>query len=200
LVSIIIASKNKGKVSEIIKILSLKGVSFEDLNSLDFRGDIEECGKTFLENALIKAETVFARYGLPVIADDSGLCVSALGEAPGVFSARFAGPGASDRDNNQRLLQELRDIPEKGRTAWFYCVGIFFYGDKSYFFEEGRVDGLITRSPIGEYGFGYDPLFYLPELKKTMAQLPDDVKNQLSHRASAFQKLKKHIEAYLKGH
>ena len=196
----IIASKNKGKVSEIIKILSLKGVSFEDLQSLDFKGNIKESGKTFLENALIKAETIFARYGSPVIADDSGLCVSALGGAPGVFSARFAGPGASDGDNNQLLLQQLRDIPDNRRTAWFYCVAVLYYGEKSYVFEEGRVDGLITRLPIGEYGFGYDPLFYLPELKKTMAQLPDDLKNQLSHRAAAFQKLKKHIEAYLKDH
>ncbi len=195
---IIIASKNKGKISEIKKILSLKEVELLDLSELSFSSSIEESGITFRENALIKAETVFSLYKIPVIADDSGLSVWCLGGKPGVFSARFAGPDASDEGNNRLLLEKLQGIPDEERTAWFCCAAIFYHSTGKYFVSEGKVDGEITQSPVGKNGFGYDPIFFIPEYGKTMAQLSAHEKNRISHRALAFRGLKKYIEEYLR--
>jgi XTP/dITP diphosphohydrolase len=186
---IVIASKNSGKIREIRQILTLEGVELLDLGSLGFEDRIEENGRTFRENAVIKAEAVFKRYGLPVVADDSGLSVSALGGRPGVMSARFSGPDATDRDNNDLLLGLLSGVPEGARGAFFFCAAVFFHGRGEYLYAEGKVDGIIAMEPAGENGFGYDPLFFLPPFGKTMAQLPREVKNAVSHRSKAFREL-----------
>jgi XTP/dITP diphosphohydrolase len=196
---IVIASKNRSKISEIKKILFLKNVEIVDLVTLAFEENIEENGSTFAENALIKAKAVFRRYGLPVVADDSGLTVQCLKGMPGVFSARFAGPKASDEENNRLLLQKLRDVRGDGRKAWFSCVAVFYYHAEKYYHTEGVIHGEIAGEPRGNNGFGYDPLFFLPDQGKTMAQLSDKVKNRISHRAQAFRKLSKYIEYHFEG-
>jgi non-canonical purine NTP pyrophosphatase (RdgB/HAM1 family) len=191
---IVIASRNSGKISEIKKILTIQSVLFTDLCEIGFPDTIEETGKTFRENALIKAETVFVWCKLPVIADDSGLCVAVLNGKPGVYSARFAGSDASDEDNNLLLLEMLKRVPEAQRSAWFACTAVFYHAPGRYSIAEGRIDGRIATEPVGRGGFGYDPVFYLPERNKTMAQLGQHEKNTLSHRAQAFKRLKRSIE------
>jgi XTP/dITP diphosphohydrolase len=186
---IVIASKNSGKISEIREILALENVEFLDLGTLGFEERIEENGRTFRENAVIKAEAVFRRYGIPVVADDSGLSVAALGGKPGVMSARFSGPDATDGANNDLLLGMLSGVPREARGAFFFCAAVFCHGLGEYLYAEGRVDGLIAMEPSGENGFGYDPLFFLPGFGKTMAQLPREVKNAVSHRSKAFREL-----------
>ncbi len=194
----VIASKNIGKVREIRSILGSAcfGMEVLDLNRLPFAGIVEETGSTFEENALIKAKAVYNEFKLPVVADDSGLCVEALDGGPGVFSARFAGPEATDEENNRLLIEKLQNIRDAARKAWFSCVAVFYYADNRYFSCEGRVYGIIADRPRGKGGFGYDPLFYLPLLGKTMAQLTSVEKNSISHRGTAFRALKEYIEGY----
>ena len=191
---LIIASANRGKISEINRILVLEGVRLLDLKTVGFEDQIDECGSTFSENALIKAETVYKMYRVPVISDDSGLSVSFLDGKPGVLSARFAGPGAGDKENNELLLESLKGVDEKDRKAWFTCAAVFYWGDGEYILAEGKVDGVITGEPAGNNGFGYDPLFYIPGLGKTMAELSQEEKNRISHRSRAFKELKSRIE------
>jgi XTP/dITP diphosphohydrolase len=191
---ILIASQNRGKISEIREILSVPHLRLLDLIQVNFRGSIIENGQTFRENALIKAEVVFGRYGIPVIADDSGLCVQYLDGRPGVFSARYAGPGATDEENNALLLRELRGVPRENRKACFICAAVLYRGADSCTFTEGRVDGFIAEAPLGTGGFGYDPLFFLPAYGKTMAQLDKNEKNRISHRAVAFRGLKSYLQ------
>ena len=195
---IIIASKNKGKISEIKKILSLRNVELLDLHGLNYQDAIDESGSTFRENALIKAEAVFSTYHIPVIADDSGLCVAALKGEPGVHSARFAGHTASDEENNRELLRLLQDVPDSSRDAYFMCSAVFYYDRGKYYLAEGKISGLIVHSPVGTHGFGYDPLFFLHKYGKTMAQLTVREKNGISHRSVAFRKLKEYIDEYVK--
>lgn len=193
---LIIASANSGKISEINRILALEGVRLMDLKTVGFEDHIDECGSTFSENALIKSEAVYYRYRVPVISDDSGLSVSFLNGKPGVLSARFAGPGAGDKENNDLLLEKLKGVDERDRKAWFTCAAVFYWGDGEYFLAEGKIDGVITSSPAGSNGFGYDPLFYIPRLGKTMAELSQEEKNGISHRSQAFKRLKSSIEDY----
>ena len=195
---IIIASKNRGKISEIRKILSMENIEILDLQALAFNGDIDESGSDFKENALIKAGEVFSRYRLTVMADDSGLSVPYLGGKPGVFSARFAGPEAGDEENNNLLLEKLRGTAKGERKAWFTCAAVFYYDNGKYFYSEGRIDGVITHTPAGKNGFGYDPLFFIPAIGKTMAQLTEDEKNEVSHRAQAFKRIKRYIKEYFR--
>ena len=197
---LIIASANIGKISEIHEILSLVGVRLMDLKALGFEEHIDECGATYSKNALIKAETVYSKYRLPVISDDSGLSVPFLNGKPGVLSARFAGPVAGDKENNQLLLEKLKGADASNRKAWFTCAAVFYWGDGEYFSAEKKIDGVITSSLAGSSGFGYDPLFYIPALGKTMAELSKGEKNRISHRAQAFRKLKPGIEDYYRGY
>ena len=194
---IVIASRNRGKIEEIRHVLAMDGLNMRDLVQLRHGTDIEESGTSFEENALIKARSVFSAYGIPVIADDSGLVVPGLGGLPGVRSARFAGPGATDERNNELLLKELRGLSRNEREAHFVCVAVFFLSPGEWYTAEGRVDGRITARPAGTGGFGYDPLFYLPEYGKTMAQISPEEKNAISHRGRAFRIIRTYVERYV---
>lgn len=188
----VLASNNAHKLKEIREILK---DYFEEIYSLKDLGidiEIEENGKTFLENALIKARTICEMTSLPTIADDSGLEVVALGGAPGIYSARFAGEPCNDDNNNQLLLSKLHTLEqtqERNRNARFVSVVAICYPDKSYKYGEGFVNGHILDEYRGNNGFGYDPLFYCDELGKTFAQADMSEKNKVSHRARALAQL-----------
>jgi non-canonical purine NTP pyrophosphatase (RdgB/HAM1 family) len=187
---IILATKNKNKVQEIREIF--QNNSLIGLDGLPEIKEIEENGSTFEENALLKATGYFKQLNIPVIAEDSGLVVPALNGSPGIFSARYGGPQADAGENNRKLLREMETIPDRRRTAYFICCAVYYDGKKT-FIAEGRVDGMITHTPRGTGGFGYDPVFLIPKYHKTFAELGPAVKNQISHRRQAFIKLKKSI-------
>ena len=191
---IVIGTANRHKFAEIEKILTPETLDIQ----LIFGGDIilqkpEETGSTFFENALLKAKFYSKASGLPAIADDSGLIVDALNGRPGIFSARYAGENCSYEDNNRKLLQELKKIPPQQRTARFVCVAVLFIDDENFFSAEGIIEGKIATEMRGDNGFGYDPIFELPD-GRTMAQIPQKIKNKISHRAKAFLKMRKIIE------
>ncbi|OGS45933.1 MAG: non-canonical purine NTP pyrophosphatase, RdgB/HAM1 family [Elusimicrobia bacterium RIFOXYD2_FULL_34_15] len=184
---IVLATKNKDKIKEINKIL---GNCFEILTLKNFPEIIED-GKTLEENAIKKAKEIFEIAKITSIADDSGLEVDFLNGEPGVYSARFAGEGCRYEDNNKKLLKLLKNVPYKKRKAKFTTVVAIAFEDGSIKTTEGSVYGYITNEPKGTNGFGYDPVFYYPKLKKTFAQLTTKEKNKISHRAKAFKKAKK---------
>ena len=186
----VLASGNSGKLSEIQALLAPS--SIEVLPQSEFGVEsIEETSNTFVENALLKARHVAAATSLPTIADDSGLVVDALAGAPGINSARFAGPDNQDYDNVTKLLALLEDVADEKRSAQFYCVIVALVAPQNPFplIGSGIWPGLITRKPRGELGFGYDPVFFDPELKATAAELPSEVKNRVSHRGRALSKI-----------
>ncbi len=187
---IVLASNNAGKVREInqllldqqIEVIAQKEFSIED---------IEETGLTFVENAILKARHAAKESGLAAIADDSGLEVDALKGAPGIYSARFAGTDCNDQDNNLKLLESLKDIPEQERTARFQCVMVYMRhgNDPTPIICQGTWEGRILQAPSGENGFGYDPLFFVPQQNCSSAELAPETKNLLSHRGQALRKL-----------
>jgi XTP/dITP diphosphohydrolase len=186
---VLIASKNKGKIAEFQRMLEPQG--YEVVSLLDFPDapDVEETGDTFHENARLKAEAIAKKFSCIAIADDSGLVVDALDGRPGVYSARFAGEEKDDQKNIEKVLNELSGVPMSKRSAHFTCVLAVSGLDFSTFFVEGECHGLITLEPAGSQGFGYDPIFYIPEKGKTFAELSADEKNKISHRALALKKL-----------
>ncbi len=188
---IVIATKNKGKVREFEELFSSKGISIRSLLDYPDIEDIEENGNSFAENAGIKAETISAKFQTTVIADDSGLVVDALDGRPGIYSARYAGEEKDDWKNLQKVLQELEQVPDECRKAKFHCALAVAFTDKQTVIVEGTCEGIITREPIGDNGFGYDPIMYIPQLNKTMAQLTSEEKNVISHRKAALIKLEK---------
>jgi len=171
-------------------MLEEMGLQVLSLHDYPDAPDIDEDGETFIDNALKKARIVSAFTGEAVIADDSGLEVDALDGRPGVHSARYAGAGASDRENYMKLLEEMESVPPGDRAAAFRCVLVLFHPDKSYESFEGVLEGSISLEPSGREGFGYDPVFIVPEYGKTVAELSPEIKNRISHRARAFEKLK----------
>ena len=184
----IFASKNAGKIREVKKILGgaeIELISLLDLNDLT---EIKETGSTFEENAKIKAAEVFNKYKIPSIGDDSGLSVEQLFGAPGVYSARFAGLGANDDDNNRKLLRELEKFNEP-HHAKYICLAVYFDGE-NFTAAEGEVKGIIIKKPRGNNGFGYDPFFVPDGYTQTMGELPLEEKNKISHRSKAFYNLK----------
>jgi len=185
---LILATRNRGKVAEIREILAGLPVTIGSLIDRPAIPEIPEEGMTLLDNALVKARTAQAATGLPCLSDDSGLEVDALGGAPGVRSARFAGDEATVADNNRKLLADLAGTPEAGRTARFVCVAAFVAGDCEVV-TRGVCEGSIATSPSGEDGFGYDPLFIPRGGGKTFAMIPPAEKNSVSHRARAFRKI-----------
>lgn len=189
---LIIATTNRGKFLELEQGLRNLPVVLRFLGDFPGAPRVEEDQQTFAENALKKARAVSLWSGKPALADDSGLVVPALDGRPGILSARFAGAGATDEENRKKLLEELRPIPSGSRQAFFLCLLAFATPDGKETTVEGRVDGLILPEPRGSGGFGYDPLFYLPDLKKTMAELSLKEKNRISHRGQALQKMNGH--------
>ena len=183
---IVLATHNKGKMSEINNLLSS---SYEILTLDHFPNikEIPETGKTLKENAFIKARTVFEMTGLPSLADDTGLEVEALGGEPGVFSARYAGEQASYQDNCEKLLKNMMRVPKEDREAKFRTV-IAYKDDNRELSCDGSVKGEIAQSPKGSFGFGYDSVFYYPPLEKTFAELSEEEKNSISHRGRALRK------------
>lgn len=194
---LVLATHNKGKAREIGSALAIPSLAFQSLNDFPDLPEVVEDGTSFLENALKKARTISRFLNLPVLADDSGLEVDALQGDPGIYSSRFSGPKATDKENNEKLLTLLQAVPEEKRTARFICVLVFYEPSGQWVQTEGICEGRIAAAPRGDQGFGYDPVFYLPELKKTMAQLPLETKNTISHRARALEKMRPHLLSLL---
>lgn len=190
---IVFATKNEGKVREITEMLARTDIELVSLNRFEFLPEIVEDGKTYLENALKKAKIISEFTGETVLADDSGLQVDVLGGEPGVYSARYAGEGATDEENNAKLLAKLKDIPEEKRTASFFCALVLYGQDGNYCSFEAQWQGRIIDERRGTNGFGYDPIFLASQLNKTAAELPPEIKNTISHRGQAFAKLKSHL-------
>ena len=193
----VLASKNAHKLVEMKAILSQLGVDVVLESEVGVDVDVEETGTTFEENAYLKAHTVCEASGLPAIADDSGLCVDALNGAPGVYSARYGGPELDDVGRYKLLLENLRgQLDRRGKFVSAICC-CFPNGDKVEAW--GECPGTIAYAPKGEGGFGYDPVFFIPGLKKTFAELTAEEKNAISHRGNALNKFKTELENYLNG-
>lgn len=182
---LLIATRNRGKKREYARLLQGLEVELIALDDLGVTKTIKEDGASYTENALLKARGYAAATGLLTLADDSGLEVDALDGAPGVLTARYAGEGATDEHRYLLLLEQLKDVPHEHRTARFRCVIALAWPGGRVEITEGVCEGRITREPRGEHGFGYDPVFYVPEYGCTMAELPPEIKNRISHRARA---------------
>jgi XTP/dITP diphosphohydrolase len=194
---IVLASSNPGKVREINQLLA--GLNIEVVPQSQFGvPDIEETGLSFVENALLKARNAAQHTGLPAIADDSGIEVDALNGAPGIYSARYAGVGASDQQNLDKLLAELKDVPQNLRSARFQCLMVYLRhaADPTPLICQGTWNGRILLAAQGVNGFGYDPVFYVPTHDCSSAQLPPEVKNSLSHRGQALRNLLAALEQH----
>lgn len=191
---VIIATKNKGKAKEFEALFSAKGVKVQTLLDFPEAPDVEETGTTFRENAKLKAEEICRQLNTMVIADDSGLCIDALNGEPGVYSARYAGNEKDDEANMTKVLEKMKGVPLPERTAHFHCTLAVAIPGQDTIVVEGRCTGMITEEKQGDKGFGYDPIFYVPALQKTMAQLEKEEKNKISHRADALKKLSPIIE------
>ena len=191
---LLIASNNSGKIKEIKAVL---GGFYDEIISLKEAGILLETiedGDTFEANALKKAKEGMEASGMDTLADDSGLCVDALGGAPGIYSARFAGLDADDAANNQKLAEMMQGIAKKERTARFVCTVCLIKTDGASVTARGEVEGVIAEEPTGANGFGYDPYFYVPQYDKTMAELPTEIKNTISHRANALNALRNKLK------
>jgi XTP/dITP diphosphohydrolase len=191
-----LASGNPGKLREINQLLA--GLHIEAVPQTQFNvPDVEETGLTFVENAIIKARNAAQHANMPALADDSGIEVDALNGEPGIYSARYAGKGASDQDNLEKLLQAIKDVPDEERTARFQCVMVYMTHalDPTPIICQGTWEGRILYEPRGDNGFGYDPVFYVPTQQCSAAELASDVKNRLSHRGQALTKMLAALEA-----
>jgi XTP/dITP diphosphohydrolase len=185
---LLLATNNAGKVREFRTLL--QGIPFELVTpkEIGINIEVEETGNSYRENASLKARALAKASGLLALADDSGIEVDALNGEPGLHSARYAGENATDTERVNFLLNKIKDIPQAKRTAHYYCVIAIANPDGEVTFVDGECKGIITFQPVGEKGFGYDPIFFFPELGKTMAELTPEVKNQISHRGKAAQK------------
>ncbi len=193
---IIAATKNKGKVAELKSILSVYGFDVISQDEAGIEAEVCESGSTFLENALIKARAVALLCDCAVIADDSGICVNALGGEPGIYSARYSGVHGDSEANNRKLLAELSD--KNNRSAYFECAVALVLPDGEELTAGGRTEGRILEAPSGENGFGYDCIFYSDELGKSFGVASDEEKNAVSHRAKALKNLCCKLDRYLK--
>ncbi len=195
MLKLIIASNNQHKIGEIKKILKDFPLQIMSLKEADIKVEVEETGTTFLENAALKAEAIKELApGCMVLSDDSGLSVDALKGEPGVYSARYSGEHGNDELNRKVLLQNLKDVPKEDRTAHFTCAMVLILPDNSSIRVEGKAYGVIGFEEKGSNGFGYDSLFYVPEYELTFAEMEEELKNRISHRANALQLLKKELE------
>ena len=191
----VLATHNPGKLKEMAEILSDLGVEVASPADVGLTVDVEETGNTFTENALLKARAICAASGLPAIADDSGLCVDALNGGPGVYSARYGGEGLDDRGRYTLLLQSMRG--QTTRAAHFACAIACVFPNGDELTAEGRCDGAIAFAPIGAGGFGYDPVFLVPEKGKTFGQLTAEEKGAISHRGRALRAFVEKLATYL---
>lgn len=196
---ILIATRNSGKAKEFEEMFNQKGYTIKTLLDYPEIPDVEETGTTFEENARLKAETISKMFNSIVLADDSGLKVDALNGQPGVYSARYAGEAKSDASNNAKLLHEMYNVSDDNRTAQFHCTLVLAAPNKESLVVVGELEGKIGTIPRGENGFGYDPLFYVPEFDKTVAELTSEEKNKISHRGKAIEKLTIDFDNWMKG-
>jgi len=194
-IPLVLATRNEGKTEEIRALLAEFPVDIKNLTDFGPTPAIEEDGETFEDNAVKKARFIAKILGFPALADDSGLMVEALGNAPGVRSARYAGEGVTDADNNAKLLSELENV--ENRNAAFECVIAIAVPWGPALIYEGRCDGVIAHKEVGTKGFGYDPIFYYPPLQKTFAQLSTEEKNEVSHRGEALRQLRDEFDKVL---
>ena len=194
----VLATHNPGKLREMGEILKDFGIEVVSPRDLGLTVDVEETGTTFAENAMLKAKAICKAAGLPAIADDSGLCVDALGGAPGVYSARYGGEGLDDKGRYMLLLSSLRGAPT--RAAHFACAVACAFPNGDTLTAEGDCHGTIAFAPMGDGGFGYDPIFFVPSLRKTFAQLTADEKNAISHRGNALRSFAAELKTYLENH
>ena len=192
----VLATHNPGKLREMGEILKDFGIEVVSPRDLGITVDVEETGTTFAENAMLKAKAICKEANLPAIADDSGLCVDALNGAPGVYSARYGGEGLDDRGRYMLLLSSLRGAPT--RAAHFACAVACAFPNGDTLTADGRCDGSIAYAPLGEGGFGYDPVFLLPGTGKTFGQLTQEEKSAVSHRGRALREFSEKLETYLK--
>ena len=192
----VLATHNPGKLREMGAILARFGVEVVSPKDLGLTVDVEETGATFAENAMLKAKAICAAAQLPAIADDSGLCVDALNGGPGVYSARYGGEGLDDRGRYMLLLNNMRG--QTTRAAHFACAIACAFPNGDTLTAEGRCDGTIAFAPMGEGGFGYDPVFFVPEKAKTFGQLTAEEKSAISHRGRALESFVGKLETYLK--
>lgn len=187
---LVLATRNRHKVEELVALLGGLGIRIRSLDEFPDAPDVVEDGVTCEANAVKKARAIAEFTGLPAVADDTGLEVDALGGRPGVYAARYAGEGATYEDNCRKLLQELAGVPRERRTARFLTVAAIALPSDGVRVAQGLLDGVIAEEASGALGFGYDPVFFVPELGKTLAQLSADHKNRISHRAKAFMQAK----------
>jgi len=195
---VILATNNKAKIRELSSLISGESWEFTTPAAEGIELDVEETGRSFEENAVLKAKAYAKASNLPAVADDSGLEVDALNGDPGVFSARYAGPDISDKKRNEFLLSNLTNVPWERRTARFRCVIAIAFPEDRLILCKGECRGIIAFEPRGENGFGYDPIFYLPEFDKTMAEISLDEKNKISHRAKAARKAQEFLTDLLR--
>ena len=197
IVYLLVATTNLKKLKELQELLSGLPVELKSLRDFSSIREVEETGKTFEENARLKALGYAAQTGCLTLGEDSGLCCDALDGAPGVMSARFSGLDKDDEANNRKLLELLKDIPDPKRSAHYAAAIALAVPDRVIAEVTGEVHGFINREPKGNGGFGYDPLFYYPDFKKTFAEVPAEMKHGVSHRSRALAKLRKVLEDYL---
>jgi XTP/dITP diphosphohydrolase len=198
---LLLATRNQGKIVEFRRILDAIAPGQIELVGLDqfpHLHDVDETGKTFEENALLKARQMSEASGLPAIADDSGLCVDALNGDPGIYSARWAGEHGNDRANLEKVLTQIKDVPDQARGAYFICVAALYLPDGRTHCEEGRFYGQLLHSPVGENGFGYDPIFQPEGLTISSAQMSAEEKDAMSHRGKALRAIAPHVMNALK--
>ncbi|MGF3225787.1 XTP/dITP diphosphatase [Facklamia sp. P12932] len=196
---LIIASHNPGKIAEFKALFEAFDLQVQSLLDYPEIPEVEETGTTFEENARLKAETIAKEMNCLALSDDSGLCVPALNNEPGVYSARYAGEEKNDERNRLKLLENLKEFNGDQRKAYFTTVIVLADPQKDSLVVEGNVEGIITKEPIGEGGFGYDSLFYYPQDQQTFAQISAERKNQISHRGQAVEKLKGKLNDWLEG-
>jgi XTP/dITP diphosphohydrolase len=194
---LLVATHNQGKAREYRALLADLDLDVTNLDAVGITHDVEETGITFEENAVLKAREYAAMSGLLTWSDDSGLEIDALDGRPGVYSARYGGPGLTDRDRISVVLDELRDYPREQWTARFRCVVALVLPDGQLYTVQDTLEGVITDQPQGEHGFGYDPIFYLPEYQATLAQLVPEIKNEISHRGKASRSAKQLLHKVL---
>lgn len=187
---VVLATTNQGKLKEYTEMLSPLGLEIitNEQLGIDSFPDVEENGHSFEENAYIKAKAYYDLFGYPVLADDSGLSIDVLDGRPGIYSARYAGIEKDDQANIEKVLTELKGVPDEQRTARFICAICYVEGEQRLI-ARGECEGIIIPEPRGEHGFGYDPIFFVPSLGRTMAELLPEEKNKISHRYHALKKL-----------